>query len=763
MVNFRVGGHFLHGEAGFEMLGAGVTASTRVHETNTVWFEGPIVPLPGSQQTENYPRDHAGFVRIAANAVTGARYWRVWTSQGATPAIKFIVGDLPEITEQEMDGAPIPVEVKPPVTINGRIFPREDVDVWAFNARAGQEFTCSVAALSLGSPLQARLVALDPTGRQIAEAVASQRGDPQLHFKAATDGTYSVRIHDISFGGLQQFVYRLTITSEPVVNSIFPLGARRGDTVKLELNGNALPTRTAELRIPADAPMSYQTPLTLAGKRTNPVLLEVDDLPEFTHSHGSATFTAPAVLNGRIASPGETNSWSFSAKKGELLELSLAAARLGSPLTPVLVVNDAQGKQLMHTEASVGDGGDTTLQFKAPDDGTYIIRVNEHFLSRGGLDFAYRLRIAPPATPDFQITLVSDALNALRDLPEGLAPATAAKSKPRQKPGQFKLNIAALGGFAGEIELSVDGLPPGVTVSGTKIAARKTTHDLNFTAEPTAKIGATRITIRGTANINGQPVTHTATLSLKRGEPPLDSALLAVSLPTPFKHSAEYLFTLGPRGSVFHRPYHLDRGGFTGPITVRLADRQGRHLQGVTGATIVVPPDADEFDYTVTLPPWMEIGRTSRAQVMTSGVIKDFDGSEHIVSYTSNDQNDQVIVVTSAGLLNVETEHRTLVVAPGKQAELNVRVHREKSIESAPVRVELAVPSHIKGVQAEPVVLPAGKDEAAMRVQFAANAGPFNMPLTLRATSLDARNPQFAEAKVEFIPSADASRKVSAR
>ncbi|MBI3877219.1 MAG: PPC domain-containing protein [Verrucomicrobia bacterium] len=762
-MNFRIGGHFLHGEAGFEMLGAGIMASTRVRETNTVWFEGPIVPLPGSQQTENYPRDHAGSVRIAADAATGARCWRVWTSQGATPAMKFIVGDLPEITEQEMDGAPIPVEVKPPVTINGRIYPRENVDVWTFAARAGQEFTCSVAALSLGSPLQARLVVLDQVGRQIAEALASQRGDPQLHFKAATDGTYSVRIHDISFGGLQHFVYRLTITSEPVVNSIFPLGARRGGAVKLELNGNALPSRTVELKIPADAPKNYQTPLTLAGKRTNPVLLEVDDLPEFTHSLGDVMFATPAMLNGRIASPGETNSWSFAAKKGELLELTLAAARLGSPLTPVLAVTDAQGKQLARGEANVGDTSDTTLQFKAPDDGTYIIRVSEHFLSRGGPDFAYRLRVAPPDAPDFQLTLVSDALNVLRDLPEGLAPATAVKSKPRQKPGQFKLNVAALGGFAGEIELTVDGLPPGVTVLNTKITAKKATHDLSFTAEPTAKIGASRITIHGAATINGQLVIRTATLPLKRGEPPLDSALLAVSLPTPFKHSAEYLFTLGPRGSVFHRPYHLDRGGFTGPITARLADRQGRHLQGVTGATVIVPPDADEFDYAVTLPPWMEIGRTSRAQVMTSGVIKDFDGSEHIVSYTSNDQNDQVIVVTSAGLLNVEAEHHTLVVAPGKSVELKVRVHREKSIESAPVRVELAVPSHIKGVQAVPVVLPAGKDEATLRVQFAADAGPFNMPLTLHATSLDPQNPHFAEAKVEFIQSADASRKISAR
>ena len=40
------------------------------------------------------------------------------------------MGDLPEIVEEEIDGEPVPVNVTLPLTINGRIFPREDVDLW---------------------------------------------------------------------------------------------------------------------------------------------------------------------------------------------------------------------------------------------------------------------------------------------------------------------------------------------------------------------------------------------------------------------------------------------------------------------------------------------------------------------------------------------------------------------------------------------------------------------------------------------------------
>ena len=41
---------------------------------------------------------------------------------------KFIVGDLPEVVEDEVDGDQIPQQVTLPVTVNGRIFPRADVD-----------------------------------------------------------------------------------------------------------------------------------------------------------------------------------------------------------------------------------------------------------------------------------------------------------------------------------------------------------------------------------------------------------------------------------------------------------------------------------------------------------------------------------------------------------------------------------------------------------------------------------------------------------
>src|SRR5690242_5527408 len=70
-VKVRVGGLYLYRSCGFELLGPGVEASRQLKQTHTVWFEGPLLPLPQSQQAEDYPRDMAGEVRIAADAPPG--------------------------------------------------------------------------------------------------------------------------------------------------------------------------------------------------------------------------------------------------------------------------------------------------------------------------------------------------------------------------------------------------------------------------------------------------------------------------------------------------------------------------------------------------------------------------------------------------------------------------------------------------------------------------------------------------------------------
>ncbi len=732
-VDFHVGGLNLYDSCNFEMLGPGVEASRTLRRTKTTWFEGPLIPLPDSQQQEDYPKDSAGRVTIAADAPLGLRHWRLSTDQGATPAMKFIVGDLPEMIEKEIEGDPVPVEVKLPVTINGRIFPRENVDVWTFAAKKGQHCTCEVNALRLGSPLDARLEIRGPDDRPLAEKVG-EGSDPVVRFTAPADGQYSARIHDVRFQGGQAYVYRLTITTDPYVDRVYPLGGRRGTTAKFELLGQGLPAEPVDIQLPANGKDDFTHRLAVDGKSTNPFFLDLDELPEYLEPPASPV-AVPAMLNGRIGSSGDVGQWSVSLKKGEPVDFDLRAARLGSPLHGVLTLLDAADKELARSDAVASGLVDPVLHFTAPADGVYRVRVEERFRHRGGKEFAYRLRVAPPpSAADFRLTLAADAL-----------------SIDRGQQQKLKVTAERIAGFQDPIALTVEGLPAGVNATNTTIPAGQSSVDILLKADAGARIQTSHLTIRGSANIAQQAVTRTAAVHGGRGVPDLENVFLAVTLPTPFKIVGDFDMHLAPRGTVCSRKYRIERDGYSGPIEVMLADHQARHLQGVRGSTITVPAGATEFEYAVSLPPWMEMGRTSRTCVMGVAHIKDADG-EHVVSFTSINPNEQIVAVIEPDPLGIEMEHASISAEPGKSIDVGVTVSRSKGFDG-PVKLELVVPQHMPFIEADPVEVPADKTNGMLKVCFAPGAkGPLNMPLVVRATLKNKGTPVVSEAKLDVHP-----------
>lgn len=744
-VDLRVGGINLHKTCNFEMLGPGLEAPKQLQRTRTPWFEGPMLEQPDSQRQEDYPKDMLGQVKIAADAPLGVRFARVWTSQGGTSALKFVVGDLPEIIEQEIDGDPVPVPVTLPLTINGRIFPREDIDIWSFDAVKGQSIVCEVDAARIGSPLDSLLQVFDAQGRKLAENDDGPGGDSRVRFVAPADGKVQVRIQDVNLRGGQNYVYRLTVTADPYIERTYPLGGKRGAKVRFELAGQGLPSEPAEIALPGNGPRDHVQRLTLAGKKTNLFLLDLDDLAEHLEKEPNdqaeqvKPLEVPAVFNGRIDRPGDSDVWTFAAKKGDVYEIELRAGKLGSPLAGVLTVSDAAGKEVSRAEAGVSD---PSVRFTAPADGTYAVRVAERFRARGGPEYAYRLRIAKPALAGFKLRLAPDARQG--------GGGGDAVTVERGGQGKLKLGVERSGGFAGPIALTVEGLPEGVTASPAAINGNQPTVDIVFKASATAAIRARAITIRGAAKVGEQMQTVTAVLpATTRGLPEIDSVLLAVAMPTPFKVVGEHDFRWAPRGTVHRRSYKIERKGYDGPIEVKLADHQARHLQGATGPTIVVPAGVSEFDYGVSLPPWMEMGRTCRVAVMASAVLKDADGSEHTVSFTSIQANDQVIVVVGPERLSLEAGKTALVALPGKTVQVPVRITRGKGLQG-PVKLELIPADHMRGVAADLVTIPADQATGQLVVRFAGDMkGPWNTPLVLRATILDMGQPVIDEVKLE--------------
>ena len=741
-VKFRVGGLYLHDACPFEMSGPGVAASSKIIATDTVWFEGPVIPLPDSQQAEDYPRDMAGNVTIAADATVGQRSWRVWTAQGAAPSRPFIVGDLPEVVENEIDGEPIPVGVSLPVTINGRIFPREDVDIWRFEAKAGQTITCACVTTRIGSPFEARLEIRDSQGKRLVESpeTASPGVDALVRFTAPRDGTYSVHIFDVKFGGLQHYVYRLTVTAGPFVERVFPLGGRRESKTSFELTGSNLPAGPYEFVLPADAPTRFSTNLGVPGNAGPLLALDVDDLPEVVEREPNDEMSqaeplaTPVVINGRIGRPGDVDCYALRVAKGESLQFDFKAASLGSPLNAVFVLLDSAGK-VLNSEDEPHFSDFLKLQTFGQE-GVYYVRVLERVASRGSAEFAYRLRIAVPPSPDFRMRLPTDAVSVNR----------GGETK-------LKLRLDRIGGFAEPVQLEFENLPPGVAVANPLVAGNAAEIDLVFKADGAAPVDARPVRVRGTAMIGGNPASRQATFVAQTPDGlTADNVLVAVALPAPFKVKGIYEVKYAQRGGKFVRHFSVDRGGFAGPLSVRLADRQTRHLQGVRGQTIEVPAGVSEFDYPVFLPPWMEIGRTSRTVVMAVGEVTDPDGSRHKVSFTSANQSEQIVALVDPGQLSIELDRQTAVAAPGESTNLSIQIGRGQGV-GVSVKVELVVADHIHGVSAEPITLLADQTAGTLTIRFAAGrSGPFNMPLLVRATAMKGENePVVAETKLEIV------------
>jgi len=739
-VPVRVGGCFLHGQCPWSMSGPGVEVPPEIKEGDTVWFEGPVIPLPASQAKEDYPRDYHGTVQIAADAPLGTRSWRVWTSQGVVPARPFLIGEDPEIVEQEQEGEPVPVAVTLPVTINGRIFPRQDIDVYRVTARAGQSIRAEVFAARIDSGLQARLEVRGPDGRSLAEDLGTSGPDPRLQFVAPVDGRYEIRIQDLAFGGLQHYVYRLHVTSGPWVDSVYPLGGQRGASVPFEVSGQALPENPVTISLPKEGPADFMTQLAVGISRTNSFALELSDLPECREAEPNQELAQarpldlPGVANGRIDRPGDVDLWSFTAKKKDRWEFDLRAHRLGSALDGVLIVSDASGKELARADDLPDGETDARLVLEAPADGTYYVQVRDNFASRGGPRFAYRLRVQSPAEQTFRVTLPTDAIT--------LTPG---------KPLQLKLAVTFPQGWKAPLDMKFVDLPPGVTPAEFKIPSGRSPFNVALTAAADALPTLTKVKLVGTSTQDGRTLAVTAALAQERGEPLREDVLLCVAVKTPFKIIGSYAFDYISRGGLHRKHYTIERNGYTGPLEVRLADRQGRHLQGIRGPTIVVPADADTFEYEVYLPPWMELGRTSRTNVMGIGTVTTADGKQHRVSYSSQAQNDQIIVRVEPGPLDLQLGQASLRLTGPTTATIPVKVLRGPSLKNLAVSVGVQIPAQMHGITVTPAEIPGDQSEGQLTIQFAADAGPFTRPLLIQATARRDANMWVAEGLLEVV------------
>jgi hypothetical protein len=168
---------------------------------------------------------------IAPDAELGERDLRLATSGGVSNRVRFVVGDLPEVNELEPNtDLKQPQRIASlPAVVNGQINTAEDVDNFLFTAQAGQTLTFDVYGQRLAPYLpinpgpgwfETCLTLYNASGKELKFVDDFYyRPDAQLTYTFAQTGDYVIQVRDLTYRSHPQFVYRLTVNAAPADRS----------------------------------------------------------------------------------------------------------------------------------------------------------------------------------------------------------------------------------------------------------------------------------------------------------------------------------------------------------------------------------------------------------------------------------------------------------------------------------------------------------------------------------------------------------------
>lgn len=529
------------------------------------------------------PRDGKLAVTIAPGAEPGERELRIVNAGGISNRARFVVGDLPEIEEREPNNEFDQAQrIGPvPVVINGQIT-EADRDYFRFHARAGEALLLEVRA-------RAQLP-------YIADAVPGWF-DPQLT-------VFDANGKQVAFADDNRFDPDPVLRFEPPADGDYTVELRdviyrgRGDFVYRLTLRTAPPEQDASPTEPA---------------------------PNDTLEHALRIVT-PAAVEGCIDRAGTSRWFVGTAARGERLVMEVRARRAGSPLDSILTLYDAKRNQLAENDdwtdplaAHLPHNADSRIAYTFAAAGDFYLRVRD-VQGKSGAAYTFRLSVAPPH-PDFTLRIAPD--------------------NPRLGRGDTAaITVAALrhDDFAGEIQLTVQGLPPGYIASDAWIAAGQNEGRLTISAPATASPGILNPVVTGAATIGTATVTHRA----ESAEAVMQAFASTHILPTSrlflavIPASAYTLTSDIPEGKVMD----LHPGSET-PIAIKVLRKEGVAAgvtitavrlanNTITTKGVFVAPDKDTAEITLTVARDAKVGL--RQNVIVSGLMR--TTNQAIVRYT---------------------------------------------------------------------------------------------------------------------------------
>lgn len=430
----------------------------------------------------------SGFsVFVPTNVPTGlVEAWFVGRFGTSTPR-RLLISANPEIVLPATNHSRSTAFALPPsAAVNGRL-EASQVAWFRCPSPGAAGLRLHVATASLDSRVEPDLAVWDSAGRQLARS----RLHENLTLTSAPAGDLWISLNDLRFRGGEGFNYRLT-------HGTLAEESRR----VLEAGGRLL--ATASVRMPAT--------------RTNVLTAPTNAL---------LSIAGPAEIRGVFPRRGQIAGVSFTAAKGTVYWVEIAAHRLGYPTDPLVLIQRVRPKEGAPRESVYSDvlelpkldanvGGvehpsgtrDSAGRFEAPEDGTYRILIRDQFAQTPTATLHPWHLSVRPETPGVALVVVPTPLPRQVDNDRQIY-GTAINLR-RGETAALKVLAYRADGFSGDIELLATNLPPGLTATPGRIAAGQQVGALLITAETNLAAGADLVTVLGRYTVGNQTRLSTA-------------------------------------------------------------------------------------------------------------------------------------------------------------------------------------------------------------------------------------------------------------
>ncbi len=779
-----------------EVSGSPFAAVDRLHFSDpgiTAQLQ-PVDPPAGQAPADAEKRQPSARFRVTiAPAVKPSTYdVRAIGSDGVSNPRIFAVGTQPELLEVEPNNHPSQAtEVPLGAVVNGRVEPQADVDYFKFKAVAGQRLILDCSAYRIDSRLDAVMVLYNSAGEELQRSRDYLRRDPLIDFTAPADAEYLVAVRDLTYAGSPRNVYRLSIGANPHIDFVFPPAGVAGTEARYRLFGRNLPGSrpTGELTIdgkplellevsiplPSDPAIQQiaagsvlepveagidgvEFQLASPAGPSNPVLVSLatapvvaEQEPNDDSAHAQA-LQLPCECAGQFYPRGDRDWFSFEAHKGDSYWIEVFGQRLGLPADPVIVVQQVAmnpaGEEVVTDLATVDDNGanpagelffmacdDPVYSFVAPADGKYRVMVTDLAgTERSDPRFVYRLSIRRPA-PDFRLVAVP------RFPPNNVEIAKVPPQvwNPTLRRGATDLiEIIALrrDGFDGNIDVSIAGLPPGVSAPAITIGPGQSLGAIVLSAAEdapdiaTAGIGAVSLT--GTAHIDQADVARTARLATMASGGAANQVTprsrlardLVVGVaggpvfPLGLEVSASSTLEMARPGTVKFPVNLVRRGDFKGGVAVvALELPPGAASKG----TITIDPDKTSGEMEIKLGKTTPLGTYTLSLIgvadVPAGILTPGRGGNLKLGVASL----PIKLTVTASPIRLKVAAPTDPVRPGTKVELAIELERLYDY-AEPVQVRLSIPNELNDIRAAVVTIPRGKNDAKLAITLGEGA-----------------------------------------